>query len=276
MDLAGRTALISGATSGIGQAVAERLAVQVGTLIVHGLEPEASQAAYVSQLRSLGTAQVVYLQADFARLADVASLANLVHEYVDHLDLLVNNAVAPPARSRVLTADGHERAWQVDYLATAALTTRLGDIVRGRIVNIASETHRGADLDFDNLRLDHGYAPFEAYRQAKLAIVTFTQWLAPRLPGDGPAVVAACPGLTDTPLLHAMFPGLPDQSVAVAADNVLAAVTGEVPASAYLHDGWPGRPGSAATDPGAQERLIAETSAALGISLYDAFPARKA
>ena len=61
MDLAGRTALISGATSGIGQAVAERLAVQVGTLIVHGLEPEASRAAYVSQLRSLGTAQVVYL-----------------------------------------------------------------------------------------------------------------------------------------------------------------------------------------------------------------------
>lgn len=273
MDLTGKTALVTGATSGIGAAVAERLAARVGTLVVHGLEPATEQAWFLAHLQDQGTARIEYLRADFADLADVAGLAERVRALTDHVDLLVNNAVAAPTRDRVLTADGYERAWQVDYLALADLTLLLRDLVRERIVNIASETHQGADLDFDDLQLEHGYTPFDAYRRAKLAIVTFTQWLAPRVPAGGPAVVAACPGLTDTPLLHAMFPGAHGQPVDQAAANVLAAVTGEVPASAYLHDGRAGRPSATATDPAVQRRLIAVTSHALGASLDDAFPA---
>ncbi len=273
MDLAGKTALITGATSGIGQAVAERLAAHVDTLIVHGLGPETEQAWFLAHLRDQGSARIEYLQADFANLADVASLADQVRALTDHVDLLVNNAVTSPTRNRVLTGDGYERAWQVDYLALADLTLRLRDLVRERIVNVASETHQGADLDFDDLQLEHGYSPFDAYRRAKLAIVTFTQWLAPRLPADGPSVVAACPGLTDTPLLHAMFPGMQGQPVDRGADNVLAAITGEVPPTAYMHDGHAGRASATATDPAVQGRLIAETADALGQSFDDAFPA---
>jgi len=270
MDLIGKTALITGATSGIGEAVAERLASKVSTLIVHGPQPEATQTNLLRRLRSRGTAQVVYLQADFARLADVANLVTQVRRDVQHIDLLVNNAVAAPTPERVVTVDGIERALQIDYLAMVVLTVGLRDIIRGRIVNITSETHQSATLDFDDLQLEKGFTSFDAYRRAKLAIVTYTCWLAPLLPPIGPTVVSVCPGLTDTPLLHASFPGMAGQPVTHAAANVLAGITDNVPSGSYMHDGRIEEPNPSATKPAFQARLIAITDTMLGMSVKEA------
>lgn len=272
MDLVGKTALITGATSGIGAAVAERLATQAGTLIVHGPQPETEQAQFLEHLRDQGSAPVEYLQADFARLSDVASLADRVRDRVGHLDLLVNNAVAAPTPDRVVTVDGYELAWQVNYLAMVSLTARLRSIVRERIVNLTSETHRSTELDFDDLQLGSDYSAFAAYSRTKLAIITFTEWLAHRLSADGPLVVAVCPGLTDTPLLHAMFPGATGQPVARAAANVLAGATDDLPTGTYTHDGQILSPSAATTDPAGQTRLITVTGSMLGQSLENAFP----
>lgn len=276
MNLSGTTVLITGATSGIGQALAHRLAAQVGTLLVHGPQPETELAWYLAHLRDQGTARVEYLQADFTSLADVHALATRVRDLVDHLDLLVNNAAATPSPRRVLTADGHERAWQVNYLATAALTADLADHVTGRIVNIASDTHRSARLDFNDLQLDRDYSPFEAYRRSKLAIVTFTQWLAHRLPAAGPSVVAVCPGPTSTPLLDAMFPGMVGQPVEQAVAHVVAGATDELPTGTYTHDGRVATPNATATDPAMQAQLVAATSAALGMPLEELLPTSRA
>lgn len=273
MDLAGKTALVTGATSGIGLAIAERLAGQVGTLIVHGPQPEAEQADLLRRLRSQGASQVVYLQADFAKLADVVALVRQVRRTVDHVDLLVNNAVAGPTHDRVVTVDGFERALQVDYLAMVALTVGLRDIIRERIVNIASDTHQSAAFDFDDLQLEKGFTSFDAYQRAKLAIVTYTRWLASRLSANAPTVVAICPGLTDTPLLRASFPGMTGQPVADAVENVFAGITGDAPSGTYMHDGSVGDPNPLADQPAVQARLIASTEAMLGVSLEEAFPA---
>lgn len=267
MDLAGKTALVTGATGGIGEALVERLAAQVSTLIVHGPQPEAEQADLLRRLRSQGAAQVAYLQADFAKLADVATLITQVRQTVDHIDLLVNNAVSGPTPERVVTVDGFERALQVDYLAMVALTIGLRDIIRERIVNIASDTHQSAAFDFEDLQLEKGFTSFDAYQRAKLAIVTFTCWLASRLPANGPTVVAVCPGLTDTPLLRASFPGMAGQPVAVAVENVLAGITGDVPSGTYMHDGHVGDPNPLAAQSAVQARLIAFTDTMLGLSL---------
>ncbi len=271
MELAGKTALITGATTGIGEAIAERLAAEVATLIVHGPQPETEQAWFLEHLRDQGSARVEYLQADFARLADVAGLAKQVRQHAEHVDLLVNNAVAAPTANRVITVDGYERAWQVDYLAMVALITGLHDVIRERIINIASETHRSAVLDFDDLQFERGYSPFGAYQRAKLAIVTFTQWLAPRILAGGPAAIAICPGLTDTPLLHAMFPGTAGQPVSRAAANVMAGVADVRRAVAYMHDGRAGSPSQTATDHEVQRRLIEVTGAMLGERLEGSF-----
>lgn len=193
------TAVITGATSGIGAALAERIVADIDTLVIHGPLPEHEVTALLEQLRTAGSAQIIYLQADFARREDVAAFVSAVRTSVNSIDLLVNNAVAGPDPERVITDDGFERALQIDYLAMVEIVAGLADIVRGRIVNLASETHQSADLDLNDVQLDHGYSSFGAYQRAKAAIVAFTLWLAPRFSTAGPAVVAVCPGLTDTP-----------------------------------------------------------------------------
>ncbi|MBH1450059.1 hypothetical protein I5U30_18445 [Stenotrophomonas maltophilia] len=91
--------------------------------------------------------------------------------------------------------------------------------------------------------------------------------LASRLPANGLTVVAACPGLTDTPLLRASFPGMAGQPVAVAVENVLAGITGDVPNGAYMHGGRVGDPNPLAAQSAVQARMIASTDAMLGLSL---------
>ena len=205
-----RAALITGATQGIGAATARRLAPVVEVLFVHGLEARGAVAGMLDELRAASPeTQFVYVRADFDRLAELRGLVDAVVGHGAGLDLLVNNAGRPGPARRTLSADGHEATFQTNYLALVALTSALlGTLAsadHARIVNVASRTHLSATLKLDDLELERDYNPVAAYARSKLAIVTYTCWLARRLETSTVEAASLHPGVISTELLHAMF-----------------------------------------------------------------------
>jgi NAD(P)-dependent dehydrogenase (short-subunit alcohol dehydrogenase family) len=182
------TALITGATDGLGRHVARDLASQGWIVLVHGRSPE--RAADV-----LPGARVYV--ADLSSLAEVRRMADEVSSREPSLDVLVNNAGIGSAdgAARQESADGFELTFAVNYLSHFLLTLRLLDLLRGsapsRVVNVASAGQQA--IDFDDVQLEHGWSGTRAYCQSKLAQIMFTFSLAERLEGTGVSVNALHP-----------------------------------------------------------------------------------
>jgi NAD(P)-dependent dehydrogenase (short-subunit alcohol dehydrogenase family) len=182
------TALITGATDGVGRLVARQLAAKGFRTIVHGRSRERG-ASLVREIEAAG-GKATFLAADLAALAEVRRLADAVRATTDRLELLVNNAgigSAGPTPGRQVSADGHELRFAVNYLAGFLLTRLLLPLVRAsapaRIVNVASAGQQA--IDFDDVMLETGYSGTRAYRQSKLAQILFTVDLAEELKGSG-------------------------------------------------------------------------------------------
>jgi NAD(P)-dependent dehydrogenase (short-subunit alcohol dehydrogenase family) len=158
--------LITGATDGLGRAVAAELAGRGAGVVVHGRD-RAKVEAVAGEIGADGV-----LIADFASLADVQRMACEAPQ----VDVLVNNAglIVPERR---LTEDGNELTFQVNHLAHFLLTLHL---LPPRIVNVASIGQR--PVDFDDLTLERGFDGYDAYARSKLAQVMFTFELAERWP----------------------------------------------------------------------------------------------
>jgi NAD(P)-dependent dehydrogenase (short-subunit alcohol dehydrogenase family) len=183
-----RTIAITGATDGLGQALALRLASEDVRLVLHGRDAgKVDQVA--AEVRARGAAAVT-ATADLAELAQVSTLADTIGSSVDRLDVLVNNAGIgsgePDGRERRTSADGHELRFAVNYLATFALTENLlpllrssaGDGRAARVVHVASLAQD--PLDFDDLMLERDYSGSRAYGQSKLAQIMHSFDLAER------------------------------------------------------------------------------------------------
>lgn len=178
------TILVTGATDGLGRAVAERLAASGATLLLHGRDAGRLDAV----AEALGVDGVRTLVADFASLADVRALAASVLDSTDRLDALVNNAGVgsglPAGRERAVSRDGHELRFAVNHLAPFLLTQSLLPLLRAsapaRIVHVASLGQH--PLDFGDLMLERDYSGQRAYRQSKLAQIISGFELADRLP----------------------------------------------------------------------------------------------
>jgi len=187
--------LVTGATDGLGRGVATELARDGATVLVHGRSPERLEAT-IASLRSDTGADVRGYRADFASLDEVRRMADEILEREPRLDVLVNNAgigtTLPGDGERMVSADGHELRFAVNYLAGFLLTRRLEEkIVRSapaRIVNVSSAGQ--APIDFDDVMLERGYTGVQAYCQSKLAQVMFTFDLAEEL--DPAEVTANC------------------------------------------------------------------------------------
>lgn len=188
-----KTALITGATDGVGRVVAARLANQGYRVLVHGRSRERGDAL-VREIEGAG-GKATFLQADLSSLAEVRRLADAVKRETTSLSLLINNAGigsvgAAPGRHE--SADGHELRFAVNYLAGFLLTYLLLPLVKAstpaRIVNVSSAGQQA--IDFDDVMLTRGYGGTRAYCQSKLAQILFTIDLAAELEGSG--VIANC------------------------------------------------------------------------------------
>ena len=199
-DQRGRTALITGANSGLGLESARALAAKGATVLLacRSLEKASSTAA---ALRSETGGALIPLELD---LADLKSVQRAAAE-VERLDLLLNNAgvMAPP---RTLSRQGFELQFAVNHLGHVALTQALLPLLKqsasGRVVHVSSGAAYFGRIQFDDLQGETRYRPWDAYGQSKLANAMTALELQRQLEQEGSSVLSlvAHPGLARTHL----------------------------------------------------------------------------
>src|SRR5271157_784204 len=193
-----QTILITGATSGLGKELAQALAKQGATVLLHGRDAGRGHATVRQIKETTSNDRIEFFCADLSSLREVNELSQAVRSRVTQLDVLVNNAgvgFGKDGSKRELSQDGYELRFAVNYLASYLLTEGLISLLKAsapaRIVNVASVGQ--APLDFDNIMLTHGYSGVTAYRKSKLAMIIWTFDLAERLAGTGVTVNALHP-----------------------------------------------------------------------------------
>jgi NAD(P)-dependent dehydrogenase (short-subunit alcohol dehydrogenase family) len=182
-----QTILITGATDGLGRALAAELAGTGAALLLHGRDDERGQETIEEVRAQTGNERLHWYRADLASLDEVRDLAQRVEHERERLDGLVNNAGIgtnlPGDGERMESRDGHELRFAVNYLAGFLLTRLLEPLLvrstPARIVNVSSAGQ--APLDFDDVMLERSYNGIQAYCQSKLAQVMFTFDLAEEL-----------------------------------------------------------------------------------------------
>ncbi len=199
--MAGKTVLITGATSGIGFEASVELARMGARLVMVGRN-EAKTAPKAEEVRRRsGSNRVEFLVCDFSSQHQVRRLAETFCVRHASLHILVNNAGTVFAK-RTLTEDGIEATFAVNHLSYFLLTHLLLDLLvksaPARIVNVASTAHYRGTMDFDDLMFERGYRLMRAYSRSKLANVLFTRELARRIKSSGVTVNALHPGAVAT------------------------------------------------------------------------------
>jgi len=201
----GQVCLVTGATSGIGRITARELARLGARVIIVGRSPEKTEAT-VRQIRAeTGTTAVESLVADLSSQVEVRRLAEQVQAQCGRLDVLVNNAGAMFLK-RLESVDGIEMTLALNHRSYFLLTNLLLPLLKAsaptRIVNVASDAHKGASINFDDLQGKQKYSGWRAYQQSKLANILFTNELARRLDGTGVTVNSLHPGFVRTNFLQ--------------------------------------------------------------------------
>jgi NAD(P)-dependent dehydrogenase (short-subunit alcohol dehydrogenase family) len=268
----GRTAIVTGANSGLGRAVAREL-WRAGADVVLACRDLSKGAAVAAEIGALAPrAGLEVSELDLAALASVRDFSERFARTHRRLDLLVNNAgvMAAPHRR---TADGFELQLGTNHLGHFALTGRLLPLLRereeARVVTVSSGVHHGASLDFDDLQGERHYARWGAYGQSKLANLLFALELDRRLRSAGlPLIsVAAHPGYAATNLQFSGPP--PYERVFMAVGNLLIAQRAEMGALPILYAATaPGLAGGSYVGPDGlfegrgHPRLVSPSSAA--------------
>jgi NAD(P)-dependent dehydrogenase (short-subunit alcohol dehydrogenase family) len=256
--------LVTGATDGLGRAVAGELAKGGATLLIHGRD-DARLADATDGIRAeSGNEKLGAYRADFSSLQEVGDLAERLERDQDRIDVLVNNAgigsTLPGSGRRMESRDGHELRFAVNYLAHFLLTRRLASLIRAsapaRIVNVSSAGQ--VAIDFEDVMLQRAYDGTRAYCQSKLAQVMFTFDLATELRDAGVTVNCLHPAsYMPTKIVMAargsavstLEQGL-DATMRLAADSELDGVTGR-----YFDGQTEARAHPQAYDPDSRRRL---------------------
>ena len=198
--MAGRTVIVTGATSGIGKATASGLAAMGARVAITGRNTDRTERT-AQEIRDATGGQVDAFVADLSCQAEVRRLAAELLRTYPRIDVLVNN-VGGYWNTRRVTADGLEHTFAVNHLAPFLLTNllleRLVSSGPARVVTVSSNAQAMGQIDFEDLQGERDYSGARAYNQSKLANLLFTYELARRLEATSVTANALHPGVVST------------------------------------------------------------------------------
>ena len=277
----GKVVVITGATSGIGEIAAQRLAA-MGARIVLVARDAARGQKTLTRLPSIGSGVPHSIHyGDLSRISECKRVAAEIAAAEPRVDVLINNAGALFG-TRHLTADNLEETFATNHMAyfvlTLSLRANLLAAAPARVVSTASDAHKGYTLDFDDLQAAKGYSAIRAYGRSKLCNILFTRELARRWSGKGVTANCLHPGFVATRfgdasggflsgvvrIGKALFAITPEKGaetiVYLASSPDVAAISGE-----YFYKCRPATPTAGGRDDAAASRLWKESAKLAGI-----------
>lgn len=274
----GRIGLVTGANTGLGYETAKGLASTGMKVVMACRNLEKAEDAKEKILKTHPDSDIAVMNVDLASMKSVREFAGDYLKLYDRLDILVNNAgIMVPPYSK--TEDGLESQLAINYFSHFLLTGLLFRIIvntpGSRIVTLASNAHKKAQINFDDLNWEKGYRPLKAYRQSKLACLLFAFELNRRIKNRkfGTLSVAAHPGLSITKLVRhfpkwLLFAGQPLTKIIThppdkgALPILYAALGSNVKGGEYFgpqgYNEWTGNPGRAKSLPQSHDQSTAE------------------
>ena len=276
----GKVVVITGATSGIGEVAAQRLA-GMGARIVLVARDAARGQKTLTRLPSIGSGvpHSIYY-GDLSRISECKRVAAEIAAAEPRIDVLINNAGALFG-TRQLTADNLEETFATNHMAyfvlTLGLKANLLAAAPARVVSTASDAHKGYTLDFADLQAEKGYSAIRAYGRSKLCNILFTRELARRWSGEGVTANCLHPGFVATRFgdgsggflsgvvrIAKIFAISPEKGaetiVYLASSPDVAAISGE-----YFYKCRPATPTAGGRDDTAANRLWNESAKLAGI-----------
>lgn len=197
--LDGKTALVTGGSTGIGYETAKALASRGARVIFTCRNMEVGRKALATMTEASGHGNVVLKHLDLCSFGSVRRLAQDIVDTEPRLDILVNNAGRSAPPDRTLTSDGFETTIQSNHLGPALLTKLLLELLRksapSRVVFVSSMVHAWSKLDVDDAFLEHRYSHSRVYGLSKLYNIYFARELADKLRGEDVTVNVLHPGL---------------------------------------------------------------------------------
>jgi NAD(P)-dependent dehydrogenase (short-subunit alcohol dehydrogenase family) len=250
--------LITGSTGGLGRELAKRMASRGAHVIVHGRNVERGREV-VAEIEREGKGSARFYAADFSSFAHTREFGEAILGDYERLDILVNNAGFGSAPDeRLLSEDGHEFRFQVNYLShfllTRMLMPRLLDGDGSRIVNVSSLAQ--SPIDFDDVMIENNFSGGRAYGQSKLAQIMHTFDLAEELEGTGVIVNALHPATYMPTAMVARAGREPRATIDEGADAVMQLITSDEIGTGQFYRGLElGNANDQAHDRAARERL---------------------
>jgi NAD(P)-dependent dehydrogenase (short-subunit alcohol dehydrogenase family) len=202
----GKICLVTGANAGIGYAISFGLAKMGATVIMVCRDKTRGEAALNEIKEKSNNGSISLFIADLSSQSSIHQLVTDFKMNFGKLDILINNA-GVITQNRTLTEDGLETQFAINHIAPFLLTELLLDSLKSsnsaRIINISSNAHRTANINFDDLQSEQDYKPREVYQRTKLCNILFTYELARQIEGTHISANCVHPGVITTKLLQA-------------------------------------------------------------------------
>jgi NAD(P)-dependent dehydrogenase (short-subunit alcohol dehydrogenase family) len=194
-----KTVVITGATSGIGEVAADRLAQKGARIVFVARDRERGQEALKHFQAIAGHDNHAVHYADLTLLSEQKRVAEQIAASEPQIDVLINNAGAL-FNTRQVTAEGLEKTFALNHMSYFTVTNVLLPKLKAgaRIVSTASDAHKGAKLNFDDLQSEKSFSGFTVYGRSKLLNILFTRELARRIAGTGVTANCLHPGFVAT------------------------------------------------------------------------------
>jgi NAD(P)-dependent dehydrogenase (short-subunit alcohol dehydrogenase family) len=191
--------IITGATDGIGLAAAKSIAKKGYHISLVGRNSEKGKKALEAIIEHSGNENLDFFECDLSLVANVKDLADRIKQKHSKIDVLLNNA-GGANKTKQITSEGLEKTFATNQMNYFVLSTELLNIISessdGRIVNVASNAHIGAEVDYENINSEKSFSAWTSYCVSKLMNIMFTYQLSSIQ--DRVSVNVLHPGFVDT------------------------------------------------------------------------------